>query len=818
MKKLKVALMLLSGFVANAQQVSWAKDITTYKYGNNNTAVYDNQGNLFVAGSYTDSIKIGATVYHTLLPSNSEMYFAKYDTSGNLLWHTVVPGKASGSANDLAADASGNIYFAARGNDSLFFGSIKIKGKGVVYGKMNNSGVFQWVKTNTDGFATPNGIYVDGNTNVYITGGYFNGSQPLELDATYQAYSNDLGGGSYGDMFVAKIDGNGNAQWLRSGGALNTGGNLDGDRGSAVVADQWGNVYVTGLYNGSATFDGLTLTQTGGDDIFLVKYDAAGNALWAKKAAGAQDDWGSDIAVDGSNDVYITGWFRATLNITGLAGITSAGNTDAFVAKFDTAGTAKWSRKGGSTSSDDATSITVNKYQVYITGGIGANASFSGTNVVIANGAQYIAKYDYLGGILWATNTGTGGGAYPYGITHDDQSGIYVTGIYYGGATTFGTTTLPYTGVSTNSFTYKLNDCALAQLAPAGDSVYMCSTGNVVLSAPAGMTAYAWSTTATTQTISASAPGYYSAIVTYTSGCKAMSNLVKVTNAPAPPAPDICLVTSDSASVYNLIYWEKSLYPMADSFIVYREVSTNVFVRIGAVSKDSLSMFMDTMQTIGPANGDPNITTYLYKLQIRDTCGAYSAMGPYHTSIYFNDLLNGSFTWNTYAVEGMGTTPITTFDLLRDDNNTGIWIIIGSAAGTANVLNDPQYVTFQFIANWRVQANGITCTPTTRYGNNSQQGTIVRSKSNITNNRTTGIKQNLPENANVFPNPFSNTITVSSEKGSAIMIYNVIGECVYKGVMANDKLMIDLEDKPNGIYNLEIKNKKGVVVKKVVKQ
>lgn len=816
MKKLILFLTAFCCFTVQAQQISWAKDITNYKYGTNNTVAYDNQGNVFVAGSYSDSIKIGSTVYHSMMAGGTEMYFAKYDTSGNLLWHTVVPGKSSGNANGIAADPSGNIYFAASGNDSLFFGSIKIKANGVVYGKLSNSGVFQWVKTNTNGFAQGFAVHADAG-NIYITGGYFNGSQPLELDGIHQVFSFDLGGGSYGDMFVAKIDNNGNAQWLRSGGAANSGGNLDGDRGTAVVTDQWGNVYVTGIYNGAAQFDTQSLTQTGGDDIFILKYDATGNIIWAKKAAGSQDDWGSDIAVDASNNIYIGGSFRATLFITGLTSLVSTGSTDAFVAKFDTAGTAKWSRKGGGTSFDDVSSITVSKYQVYITGGIGSNASFSGANLVLANGPQYIAKYDHSGNILWATNTGTGGGAYSVGIHHDTQSGIYVTGMYYTSATTFGTNTLPFTGVSANSFTYKLNDCPLGQLTPVGDSVYMCSTGSIVLTAPAGMTAYQWSTAATTQTISVSAPGYYSTNITYPSGCKAMSNLVKVTNAPAPPAPDICLVTSDSASVFNIIYWEKSLYPMADSFIVFRETSTSVYSRIGAVSKDSLSMFVDTMQIIGPANGDPNITTYLYKLMMRDTCGVYSGMGPYHTSIYFNDLLNGSFTWNTYSVEGMGTTPITTFELLRDSNNTGFWKVIGTAAGTANVLNDPQYATFQFIANWRVQANGITCNPTLRKGINGAEGTIVRSKSNITNNRTTGIKS-LKAGYSLYPNPFSGVINLEGNGMESVQAFNIMGEIIYQAELRADKTSIDLSNLPIGVYYIKIKGSGGVKTEKIVKQ
>ena len=85
--------------------------------------------------------------------------------------------------------------------------------------------------------------------------------------------------------------------------------------------------------------------------------------------------------------------------------------------------------------------------------------------------------------------------------------------------------------------------------------------------------------------------------------------------------PDICLVTVDSLSQNNIIYWDKTGISNADTFIIYREVTTGIYKRIGSQHYNALSQFVDTARSIGPANGNPNIGSYRYKLQSRDDCG-----------------------------------------------------------------------------------------------------------------------------------------------------------------------------------------------------
>jgi hypothetical protein len=96
------------------------------------------------------------------------------------------------------------------------------------------------------------------------------------------------------DAFVVKYNSEGVAQWGKSIGGLKT-----GEQANSVAIDNQGNVYVTGIYTDTASFDGVTLNGNGGAEIFIVKYSASGSLIWAKTAGGAKADEGASIHLTG---------------------------------------------------------------------------------------------------------------------------------------------------------------------------------------------------------------------------------------------------------------------------------------------------------------------------------------------------------------------------------------------------------------------------------------------------------------------------------------------------------------------------------------
>ncbi|MGZ3864983.1 MAG: hypothetical protein ACXVC6_12070, partial [Bacteroidia bacterium] len=247
------------------------------------------------------------------------------------------------------------------------------------------------------------------------------------------------------------------------------------------------------------------------------------------------------------------------------------------------------------------------------------------------------------------------------------------------------------------------------------------------------------------------------------SGCADATSSVYI-SLNMPSAPDICMVTVDSLSQNNLIIWDKTMYPTADTFYIYRDTANNNYCMIGRVSRTALSEYADTARHIGSVNGDPNITTYRYKLAYRDSCGNVSPMSPFHNTIYQYN--SGSlFLWNQYQIEGQASPVpgLSNYVLKRDNAGaTGNYITAATAGAASTSINDPQYATYQSTADWRVETVwNISCAPSYRTGNNGTQAAIVKSKSNITNNRTTGTKNNVLNSFSMYPNPTNGNLTIA---------------------------------------------------------
>ena len=148
-------------------------------------------------------------------------------------------------------------------------------------------------------------------------------------------------------------------------------GGTSSDYGYGIATDGAGNVYVTGNYQGTATFaPGTTLTSAGSSDAFVAKYNTSGTAQWATSIGGTSSDYGYGIATDSAGNVYVTGRYVLTADFGSGVSITSAGSYDAFFAKYNTSGIVQWATSIGGTFSIDAGYgiATDSAGNVYVTG------------------------------------------------------------------------------------------------------------------------------------------------------------------------------------------------------------------------------------------------------------------------------------------------------------------------------------------------------------------------------------------------------------------------------------------------------------------
>lgn len=230
-------------------------------------------------------------------------------------------------------------------------------------------------------------------------------------------------GGNAGryDLFVAKHDAAGNRLWVIQRGTA------EREFAYGAATDSAGNVYVTG--HTGAGLDGNS--RIGLWDAYLMKLSPTGAWQWTRQVGTGQDDEGRAVATDASGNVYVTGYVRGNLH-----GITRVGSADAFISKYSSAGTRLWSALFGSADVDESFGIACDAAgNVFVTGW--CSGSIEG-NPYLANGDNFLVKYDTNGNRQWLRQWGTWNKDTGYALACDAVGNVYLsgytTGALYGSA------------------------------------------------------------------------------------------------------------------------------------------------------------------------------------------------------------------------------------------------------------------------------------------------------------------------------------------------------------------------------------------------
>jgi hypothetical protein len=329
--------------------------------------------------------------------------------------------------NSVATDGSYNIIVTGELNGTADFGGGPLTSAGgadVFVAKFDINGAHLWSKRfgstlNQIGYS----VATNASGDIVLTG---------ELNGTA-----DFGGGpltSAGgvDIFVAKFDAGGNHIWSKRFGD----GSAQG--GTSAAMDGAGNVIIEGELNGTADFGGGPLTSAGGVDIFVAKFDAAGNHLWSKRYGAASDQLCNSIDVDGSDNIFVTGELNGTTDFGG-GPLTSAGSTDVFVVKIDANGNHIWSRRFGAALAQISNAVSADGAgNVAFVGELHGTMDFGGGPLTSAGGADiFVAKLDANGNHIWSKRFGGGGNQTGFSVVGYGSGGVAITG-QFGGSTDFG--------------------------------------------------------------------------------------------------------------------------------------------------------------------------------------------------------------------------------------------------------------------------------------------------------------------------------------------------------------------------------------------
>jgi len=247
-------------------------------------------------------------------------------------------------------------------------------------------------------------------------------------------------------------------------------GSAVGDYGYGIATDALGNAYVTGYFANTVNFGGGDLTSAGGGDIYLIKYNPNGGHVWSKRIGSTGTDEGQSIIVDGSGNVLVTGVFSNTVDFGG-GGITSAGSRDIFVACFDANGNHIWSQGFGGSSTDQGYAIELDgSNNVLVTGFFLGTVNFGGGNLIDAGGGDvFLAKFTPNGAHVWSQRFGGTAADIGRGLATDGSDNVFLIGSSEGSAD-FGGGVLSGLGA---------NDIYLAKYNSAGAHQWSQRFGNI---------------------------------------------------------------------------------------------------------------------------------------------------------------------------------------------------------------------------------------------------------------------------------------------------------------------------------------------------
>ena len=226
----------------------------------------------------------------------------------------------------------------------------------------------------------------------------------------------------------------------------------------AVATDAAGDAVVTGSFRGTVTFGSTSFTSSNTQDTFVARYSPLGVLIWARTFAGQASTTtssatyavgqGSAVAIDPRGNVVVAGSFTGVVNFGTAASpslLASLANTEAFVAKLDSAGNLLWVRNAGANGGDDQANALALDAQggVVVVGTFEQSATFGATTLTsTAASAAFVARYDAAGNATWAiaSQAGTGANAQATGVAVDSAGDIALTG-FYSGSITFATAT-----------------------------------------------------------------------------------------------------------------------------------------------------------------------------------------------------------------------------------------------------------------------------------------------------------------------------------------------------------------------------------------
>jgi hypothetical protein len=302
--------------------LKWIKTAGGKGYDYGHAIAVDGMGDVIITGAVVGDAEFGDVKFPN--EPGSHIFCAKYHTDGTLVWAKVATGRASGSGHGITVDRQGNIYIGGMSGGSGQFGDkllVTPKGSSAVVAKLSPQGDVLWI---TQQFGEPgclfHGITCDRQGRVWASG-MFKGRAVLGTETFTTTGDKDS------DAFLCHFDTDGKLLWscIGQGPAV--------DYGLGVATDGHGNSFLTGEFTDAFKLGGEELHSRGSTDVYVAKFDEKGALRWITQAGGDKGDNAYTIVCDAQGNLFLAGSFGGTAKFDRVS-ITSTGGNDLYAAKL----------------------------------------------------------------------------------------------------------------------------------------------------------------------------------------------------------------------------------------------------------------------------------------------------------------------------------------------------------------------------------------------------------------------------------------------------------------------------------------------------
>ena len=533
---------------------------------------------------------------------------------------------------------------------------------------------------------------------------------------------------------------------------------------------------------------------------------------WAKCGVGESQDYGYATATDVFGNVYVTGEFYSSPFFIGAIGMTNAGYSDIFIAKYDSLGTVQWAKCVGGSSYEYGYGITTdNLGNVYITGAFESpSITFGSTTLTNANKSGgtddlFIAKYNSSGNLIWARSTGNSGSEFGTSITADIQGNTYIAGYFNSPVITFSDiilTNADNTGSTNDIFIVKYN-----------------SSGNVVWADKAGgLDDDYGNSVATDMSGNIFITGYFTS-TSIRFGIATLSNT---------GYDDVFLTKYNSTGT---VQWAKSAIGdyVDKNTSVATDTSGNAY--ISGVFKSSMISFGGyLLANTGSSHGNIFLTKYnsAGSVQWTKSVGDVGEAQNNYVSAIAADKSGDVYVtgWFFNPSVTIGNTTITNTDNTGQYND--VFITKYNSLGNSVWAKKIGEETYDYITGITVDTSGHVFV--TGYYDSALLffGTAILTNSGyqdfylarLDNDLTKGLNETLAEEETtiaVFPNPVLNDVTLKYPVGiTHIQIFTIQGRLIKSHKAKDEKSCFNVSELPAGVYILQLSsNKKSEYVKMI---